>query len=225
MRAEIAVYRGDTPIPQTPSVLESTCIRCLCGSRSPVSSASSTVLWSDQQYPVLKRSAVPGSDWPSDWLFVHIPVFCKERRPFWFVGFSCGFSRKSIISVPTTCSKTESTRSATANFTNIADGKDIWAGLSADDCYFSYFSTPVASWINLAPVLWSPLRVALMSERWNRADAAYISWSSGVIFDEGVKQVLSFVVLDQSQAQTSTSKVERRVRSESSLQTCYKLNL
>ena len=46
-------------------------------------------------------------------------------------------------------------------------------------------------------------------------DASYISRSPGVNFDEGVKQVLSVVLPNQSETQTSTSKFEGSVCGES----------
>ncbi len=49
-----------------------------------------------------------------------LPVFCKERRPFWLAGFSGWLSGISALSVPTNSPKTERSSKPSAHLINIS---------------------------------------------------------------------------------------------------------
>ncbi len=115
-----------------------------------------------------------------------LPVFCKERRPFWLAGFSGWLSGISALSVPTNSPKTERRSKPSA----------IW----------STFLHAVYAINNTRPSALDLVMRRSACESGEGMDAGYISQSPGVSLDEGVKQVLSVALPDQSETQTTTSK-------------------
>lgn len=116
-----------------------------------------------------------------------LPVFCRERRPFWLSGFSGGLSWKSIVSNPTTCSSTDRTSSATASLTNISPvclSGQCASIPSKDPAVRAREGSPRNLW-------WLQQRLCGTECMSWKGCCLYSSEPLGVNLDEGVKQVLS----------------------------------